>query len=136
MELLPVKYETADLIENLRISVEQRAKDKGLKFNVNIDKDLPAELFGDDMRISQVIINLLTNAVKYTKKGSVTLDISVKAREGDNITLFVQVIDTGIGIHDDDLPKLFTSFERLQVLESLHCFLVSNGHILRSSDLS
>ena len=118
MELLPVKYETADLIENLRISVEQRAKDKGLKFNINIDKDLPAELFGDDMRISQVIINLLTNAVKYTKKGSVTLDISVKAREEDKITLLVQVIDTGIGIHEDDLPKLFTSFERLQELDN------------------
>ncbi|MBO4450654.1 MAG: response regulator, partial [Clostridiales bacterium] len=118
MELLPVKYETADLVENLKISVEQRAKDKGLKFNINTDKDIPAVLFGDDMRISQVIINLLTNAVKYTKKGSVTLDISVLSREGDEITLFVQVIDTGIGIHEDDLPKLFASFERLQELDN------------------
>ena len=114
MELLPVKYNTSDLLENLKISVVQRAKEKGLGFNICADKDLPAELYGDDLRISQVIINLLTNAVKYTDKGSVTLDISVKSREADKVTLFVQVIDTGIGIREEDLPKLFTSFERLE----------------------
>ena len=114
MELLPVSYNTSDLIDNLRISVEQRAKEKGLGFNICTGKDIPAELYGDDLRVSQVIINLLTNAVKYTKKGSVTLDISVKSRKADKVTLFVQVIDTGIGIREEDLPKLFTSFERLE----------------------
>ncbi|MCR4791800.1 MAG: response regulator [Lachnospiraceae bacterium] len=114
MEILPVKYYVADLIDNLRISVEQRAKDKGLELIINSDKDLPSELFGDDMRISQVIINLLTNAVKYTKQGSVTLDIKASSREGDNITLLVSVTDTGIGIREEDLPKLFNSFERLE----------------------
>ena len=113
MELLPVNYNTSDLIENLRISVVQRAKEKGLNFNIRSSKDLPSELYGDDLRISQVIINLLTNAVKYTDKGSVTLDISVSSREDDKVTLFVQVIDTGIGIREEDLPKLFNSFERL-----------------------
>ena len=114
MELIPVKYNTSDLIENLRISVDQRAKEKGLGFNICASKDLPSELYGDDLRISQIIINLLTNAVKYTDKGSVTLDISVRSKEGDKVTLFVQVIDTGIGIREEDLPKLFNSFERLE----------------------
>ncbi|MBP5774146.1 MAG: hypothetical protein J6W36_00455, partial [Clostridiales bacterium] len=114
MELIPVKYNTSDLIENLRISVDQRAKEKGLGFNICASKDLPSELYGDDLRISLIIINLLTNAVKYTDKGSVTLDISVRSKEGDKVTLFVQVIDTGIGIREEDLPKLFNSFERLE----------------------
>ena len=114
MELLPVNYNMSDLIEGLRISVEQRAKDKGLDFVISADKDLPRELFGDDLRISQVIINLLTNAVKYTKDGSVTLDIREESRKDDQIKIFVQVKDTGIGIREEDLPKLFTSFERLE----------------------
>ena len=114
MELIPVNYKMADIIENLRISVEQRAKEKDLDFIIHADPDLPSELFGDDLRISQVINNLLTNAVKYTKKGSVTLDIKTKSKDADKITLFVQVKDTGIGIRKEDLPRLFTSFERLE----------------------
>ena len=113
MELLPVKYKVTDMIENLKISVEQRAKDKGLEFIVKADENLPSELYGDDLRISQVIINLLTNAVKYTKYGSVTLDISATERKDDKVTLLVRVIDTGIGIHEEDISKLFNSFERL-----------------------
>ena len=114
MELLPVNYKLADMIDNLRISVEQRAADKGLDLVINADKSLPCELYGDDMRISQIIINLLTNAVKYTKKGSVTLDIRQASRDGDRIKISVSVTDTGIGIREEDLPKLFTSFERLE----------------------
>ena len=114
MELLPVNYKVAEMIDNLRISVEQRAKDKGLELIINADRNLPCELYGDDMRISQIIINLLTNAVKYTKKGSVTLDIKEASRDGDRIGLSVSVTDTGIGIKEEDLPKLFTSFERIE----------------------
>ena len=114
MELLPVNYHTADLIDNIRITVEQRAKEKGLDLNIRADKDIPGVLFGDDLRITQIIINLMTNAIKYTNKGSVTLDISIKSRTAGKVTLFVQVIDTGIGIREEDLPKLFASFERLE----------------------
>lgn len=114
MELLPVNYHTADLIDNIRITVEQRAQEKGLDLNIRSDKDIPGVLFGDDLRITQIIINLMTNAIKYTNKGSVTLDISVKSRTAGKVTLLVQVIDTGIGIREEDLPKLFASFERLE----------------------
>ncbi len=115
MELVPAKYNTADLIESLRISVEQRAKDKGLSFMIDADKNLPSVLYGDDMRISQIIINLLTNAVKYTKSGTVSLSINEQSIEDDMITLYVEVADTGIGIKEEDQPKLFTSFERLDM---------------------
>ncbi len=113
MELLPVNYRTTDVIDNLRIAVEQRAKEKGLDLIIEPDPSLPCKLYGDDLRISQIIINLLTNAVKYTKEGSVTLKIKEQSREDDKISLLVEVSDTGIGIRDEDLPRLSTSFERL-----------------------
>ena len=114
MELNPVKYHTGEMVDVLRSSVVERAKEKELALIDAVDKNLPSVLYGDDMRLSQVIINLLTNAVKYTNEGSVTLEISEKEREGDQITLLVKVSDTGIGIKEEDLPKLFESFERLE----------------------
>ena len=77
------------------------------------DPELPARMIGDDVRLSQVIMNLLTNAVKYTEKGSVRFSISGGERRDGNISLKVSVQDTGIGIKQEDLPRLFESFERL-----------------------
>ena len=113
MKILPVRYETAALINGLVHSISDRAAAKGLTFRVDADETLPAALFGDDMRISQVIMNLLTNAVKYTEKGSVTLSIRDGGRTGDEIDLIVSVKDTGIGIRPEDRKRLFSTFERL-----------------------
>ena len=114
MEILPVRYDTVVLIHNLVNSVFERARVKGLEFRVNADPDLPSVLIGDDVRVTQVIGNLLTNAVKYTEKGSVTLDIRCSAVTGDEAVLSVSVSDTGIGIRKEDLDKLFESFTRLE----------------------
>ena len=114
MEILPVNYATASMINNLVISVWERAKAKGIKFSVSVDDTLPCKLCGDDIRITQIIQNLLTNAVKYTQKGSITFTIREQARDGENIDLFVSVKDTGIGIRKEDLGKLFESFERIE----------------------
>ena len=114
MEILPVRYDTAVLIHNLVNSVSERARAKGLEFRVNADPNLPSVLIGDDVRVTQVIGNLLTNAVKYTEKGSVTLNISCSAVTGDEAVLSVSVSDTGIGIRKEDLDKLFESFTRLE----------------------
>ena len=114
MEILPVRYDTAVLIHNLVNSVSERARAKGLEFRVNADPNLPSVLIGDDVRVTQVIGNLLTNAVKYTEKGSVTLDIRCSAVTGDEAVLSVSVSDTGIGIRKEDLDKLFESFTRLE----------------------
>jgi signal transduction histidine kinase/CheY-like chemotaxis protein/HPt (histidine-containing phosphotransfer) domain-containing protein len=113
MDIIPVQYDTASLVNDLVNSVLQKAESKGLAFNVNIDKNLPCAMIGDDVRVSQVIMNLLTNAVKYTEKGFVTLAIKEEERTWDKVRLQVSVKDTGIGIHQEDIDKLFVSFERL-----------------------
>ena len=113
MEIISVNYETRELINNLVNGVSTRAKDKGLDFRIDIDENIPAELYGDDVRINQVISNLLTNAVKYTEKGFFALTIKEKERHDESITLYVEVKDSGIGIHKDDMDKLFESFKRL-----------------------
>ncbi|MBQ7583826.1 MAG: response regulator [Lachnospiraceae bacterium] len=113
MEITPVKYTTAELIHNLENSISERARAKSLELMLEVDENLPRALYGDDVRLSQVIMNLLTNAVKYTEKGSITLTMEDAVRESDSIMLSVSVKDTGIGIRSEDMEKLFESFERL-----------------------
>ena len=113
MEIVPVKYDTASFINDLYQSIIQRADTKGLLFVMDIDETLPCTLIGDNVRFSQVIMNLLTNAVKYTDKGSVTLTMKVSDRKDERITIDVSVKDTGIGIREEDRERLFESFERL-----------------------
>ena len=115
MEIVPIRYSLSTLITYLINSVEERARAKELEFKVDVDPNLPSELYGDDSRIEQVIVNLLTNAVKYTPQGSVTLRIREKERTNDSVLLNVEVADTGIGIKQEDMEKLFESFERLDV---------------------
>lgn len=118
MEIVPVEYSTASMINNLVVSVMERAKSKGLEFLVDVDETLPAGLIGDNVRLSQVIMNILTNAVKYTEKGHIRFTIRKDHQEGDSIWLYVAVEDTGIGIRDEDRQKLFASFERLDEVKN------------------
>ncbi len=118
MEIVPVDYETASLVGNIIMSVEERAEAKGLEFITEIDENLPSRLNGDDVRILQVVMNLLSNAVKYTDKGHVKLTIRESERDGDRTDVFFCVEDTGIGIRKEDLPRLFESFERLDEVKN------------------
>ena len=114
LEILPVRYETLDMIDNLVNMISARTEKKGLNLILNIDPKLPRSLFGDDVRIRQIITNLLTNAVKYTREGDVTLSIwGSPGLSEDDYHLRVAVKDTGIGIKPEDKDKLFRSFERL-----------------------
>lgn len=113
MELVPVKYDVSSMINDLVNSISERARNKGLAFVLDVDEALPCVLFGDDVRIRQIIMNLLTNAVKYTEKGKVTLAISGKKLPDKKLLLSVSVRDTGIGIRQEDMRKLFESFSRL-----------------------
>ena len=115
MDIVPVDYKTAEMVRYLYSSVAERAAGKGLEFTVNVDPLIPVALHGDDMRLTQVIMNLLTNAVKYTMEGKIELSLKNAGRNDDSIMLRVEVRDTGIGIHKEDIPKLFESFERLEV---------------------
>lgn len=113
MEIIPVEYELSAILMDLWNVIYFRAKEKELKLSVELDETLPSVLYGDDVRIKQIVTNLLTNAVKYTPKGSVELAIAGEYQDGDNILLKISVKDTGMGIRKEDMGKLFDSFQRL-----------------------
>ena len=115
IEIIPVKYETASMIGDLVNIISDRAAGKGLSLELHIDPEIPAYLYGDDIRIKQIITNLLTNAVKYTEKGSVQLTVKQTGEnaDSDDVTLYIEVRDTSIGIREEDMEKLFDSFQRL-----------------------
>lgn len=112
MEIVPVEYEFNSMLNDLYNIFSLRAKEKGLVFDMVVDPTLPSRLYGDDLRIRQVLINLLTNAVKYTRKGTVTFQIS-GGRDGEDVVLHFMVRDTGIGIKKEDISRLFSAFERI-----------------------
>ena len=114
MEIIPVEYDTAAMINEVVTSITPRAAEKGLELYVDADESLPCTLRGDDVRIRQVIANLLTNAVKYTEKGTVTLTFRKESADENSIVLFAEVSDTGIGIKEEDIGALFESFKRLE----------------------
>ncbi|MBO4580221.1 MAG: response regulator [Clostridiales bacterium] len=120
MALVPVEFDTAELINNLVNSVEGRAKAKGLDLIVEADRNLPSKFIGDDVRISQVILNLLTNAVKYTENGSITLRIMKRKDRDDKSEIHVEVSDTGIGIKEEDINKLAKTFKRVDEKRNRH----------------
>ena len=114
MELHPVEYELFSIMNDCYNMIFMRAKRKDLEFIVENDPDIPAFLYGDEVRIRQVIMNLLTNAVKYTKDGTVRLIFSYEKTDADNIKLIVSVKDTGIGISEENQKYLFDSFTRIE----------------------
>ena len=120
MHLVSAPFETVSLMNGLYHSIKERAAAKDLELIFDVDETIPTSLLGDDVRISQVIMNLLTNAVKYTEKGSVTFSIKNLGGEGDSIKLLVSVKDTGIGIKEEDISKLSISFERVDEKKNRH----------------
>lgn len=133
LEILPEEYDFSSLIHDIMNMVGMKAKAKDLELRLSIDKDLPSRLRGDDVRLRQVLVNLMNNAVKYTEKGSVTLTVSGRAdamgaaapisggnppppqnQHEETVCLTFQVADTGIGIKEEDLSKLFAEFERIE----------------------
>ena len=114
MEIIPVEYEVANVLTEVINMIEIKAVNKKLEFKTIIAEDIPYLLYGDEIRLKQVLTNLLTNAVKYTEEGNVILKVDWKEAGDSSIELIVSVIDTGIGIKEDDIPKLFVSFERIE----------------------
>lgn len=110
LELIPVEYSLEALISSICNMISFKAAAKQLEFRVEADDDLPSTLIGDDIRLRQVLVNLLNNAVKYTHTGSVTLEVR---RVGED-SLYFCVKDTGIGIKREDIEKLYVPFERIE----------------------
>lgn len=116
IEINPVNYDLASVLNDLVVMISSRADDKGLELKLDFDKNLPVKLNGDEVRIKQIITNILTNAVKYTKKGGVTFTVGYEKiyNEPDYIMLKVAIKDTGIGIKEEDIKRLFIEFERIE----------------------
>ena len=116
MEIIPVDYDISSLLNDLVNMIRIKADNKGLALKLAFDKEMPKLLRGDEIRIKQVITNILTNAVKYTEKGSVTFGVTYEriANEPDSVNVKVSIKDTGIGIKPEDIKKLFSEFERIE----------------------
>lgn len=113
MSIVPAAYRTKELFDDIISMLQVRMNEKNLDFIVDIDSELPRELLGDEMRIKQILINLLTNAVKYTEKGSVILSVQGETLKKGEERLTISVSDTGIGIKKEDLESLYDYFKRI-----------------------
>lgn len=113
LEIIPAEYDFSSLIHDIMNMIDVKARDKGLALNLSLDEKMPSRLWGDDVRLRQILVNLMSNAVKYTEKGSVTLTVSTVVQE-DTADLTFRVEDTGIGIRKEDMGKLFGEFERIE----------------------
>lgn len=113
MDIVPVQYRLANIMSEIVSMISLQVREKGLTFSADIDPDVPSILTGDEIRIRQIIINLLNNAVKYTESGSVSIKIRSEETGQDRINLIIMVSDTGIGIREEVLPDLFDAFARM-----------------------
>lgn len=113
MDIVPVTYDAGDMLSDVVNMIWVRAKEKGLEFHIDVDQGMPSQLFGDEVRIKQILINVLNNAVKYTSEGSVTLSIQCKKMENGQAEISYSVTDTGMGIKKESIPFLFSAFKRV-----------------------
>ncbi|MCR4947122.1 MAG: response regulator [Lachnospiraceae bacterium] len=107
------EYDITEMLRSIVPMIRERSTEKGLNFDVDVDEMLPCRLLGDYEKVKQILINLLTNAIKYTDIGGFSLHVSIIEMAGDDITLRFSVRDTGKGIRIDDLDKLFNAYDRL-----------------------
>ena len=115
MEIVPIEYEISSVLNDLVNIAKSMTEEKGLLLELNIDNNLPNYLKGDEIRIKQAVTNLITNAVKYTKEGSVTIGLGFAKIPGDEKSALFNfsIKDTGIGIKQEEINKIFEAFERL-----------------------
>ena len=120
MDIAPVTYNVGDMLSDIVNMVWVRAKEKGLEFHINVDPAVPSQLIGDEVRIKQILINVLNNAVKYTQEGSVTLSIRNMGNQLDHAQISYTVTDTGMGIKEESIPHLFSAFKRVDEENNRH----------------
>ncbi|MBO4883204.1 MAG: response regulator [Lachnospiraceae bacterium] len=123
MDIVPVEYQLSSVLNDVSNMIYFKAGEKKLSFTTDVDENLPDNLFGDVVRVRQIVTNILNNAVKYTDEGSVSLKISGTRPDCTEngkpiLNLIVEVKDTGIGISKENLGKLFVKFERLDLVRN------------------
>ena len=117
MEIIPATYEPKKMVESVRKLLATKFADKGLYFNVEYDEGIPEYLFGDEIRITQILVNMVTNAAKYTLEGGAVLKVK-PVYEENQFALDISLSDTGIGIRDEDKDKLLDEYGRLDMLKN------------------
>lgn len=125
MKITPAAYKPGDMLSEIVGMLWIRAQEKGLDFHIEVSPDLPCELYGDEVRIKQILINVLNNAIKYTSKGSVTLTIQCASIKDGTAEVVYSVKDTGMGIRKESMPYLFTAFKRVD--EEKNKFIEGTG---------
>lgn len=125
MELVNDNYFMATLLSDVALIVGYQAQKKGLNFEVHVDETIPKTLYGDNVRIRSVLINILNNAVKYTDEGYVKFEVSILSRTDNRIKLSFKVTDTGTGIKEENIKKLFDHFERFD--QKIHYGVEGSG---------
>ena len=114
MDIMPTTYDVGTMLSDIVNMIWVRAKEKGLEFHLDVDQAIPAQLIGDEMRIKQILLNVLNNAVKYTKSGFVSLTVQSKGVQDGYAQMTYTVRDTGIGIKKESIPYLFNAFRRVE----------------------
>ncbi len=112
-------YEMSSLVNDCYNMIGYKVKNKGLEFGISNNPGIPLHLYGDEARIRQIVVNLLTNAVKYTNKGRVDFSIDFEPVSDNTVIIIFKVVDTGIGIREEDIGKIFDGFERTENEENL-----------------
>ena len=120
MEIVNVSYETGALFSEIVNMIWIKAKQKGLEFKLHVDSSIPSMLCGDEVRIKQVLINLLNNAVKYTTEGSVTLSVRCERLSLNRVRVWYAVEDTGLGVKKENIPYIFNAFKRVDQEKNRH----------------
>lgn len=120
LEIIPVEYDISSLLNDCYNMIAARAEAKQLDFQIRNNPDIPKRFLGDEIRIRQIMINLLTNAIKYTPEGSVVLSLDGRKLEDHQYLLQITVSDTGVGISEENQAKLFHSFQRLDEQKNRH----------------
>ena len=120
MELVDEEYDFMTMCSDLGMIILNRIGNKPVELLFDIDPDIPAKLYGDALRIRQIIINLMNNATKFTEEGYVCLTVKVNKIEEEDIELFLSVKDSGQGIREEDLSKLFGSFQQVDTKKNHH----------------
>ncbi|MCR2049437.1 DegV family EDD domain-containing protein [Acetatifactor muris] len=120
MEIVNTSYETGELFSEIVNMIWIKAREKGLEFRLQVDPSMPSMLCGDEVRIKQVLVNLLNNAVKYTKEGSVTLSVRCERVGVNRVRVWYSVEDTGLGVKKENIPYIFDAFKRVDEKKNRH----------------
>ena len=120
MDIVNVSYETGELFSEIVNMIWIKAREKGLEFKLQVDPSMPSMLCGDEVRIKQILVNLLNNAVKYTKEGFVTLSVRCERTGLNRVRVWYSVEDTGMGVKKENIPYIFDAFRRVDEKKNRH----------------